>query len=114
MITSADLATGGVHVFKSGYLAKLGGPYDRDGEVLLRDAILASCAAPTFFDPRKSGSISWWTAASGPTTRPSSPSPKRSPSSIGPSRGESDVHRDRPRSKYVPAATTLGTANRLG
>ena len=56
MITSADLATGGVHVFKSGYLAELGGPYDRDGEVLLRDAILASCAAPTFFDPKEVGS----------------------------------------------------------
>ena len=55
MITSADLATGGVHVFKSGYLAELGGPYDRDGEVLLRDAILASCAAPTFFDPKEVG-----------------------------------------------------------
>ena len=56
MITSVDLATGGVHVFKSGYLAELGGPYDRDGEVLLKDAILASCAAPTFFDPKEIGS----------------------------------------------------------
>ena len=56
MITSADLATGGVHVFESGYLAELGGPYDRDGEVFLRDAILASCAAPTFFDPKEVGS----------------------------------------------------------
>ena len=56
MITSADMATGGVHVFKSGYLAELGGPYDRDDQVLLRDAILASCAAPTFFDPKEVGS----------------------------------------------------------
>ena len=56
MITSADLATGGVHVFKSAYLAQLGEPYERDGEVLLRDAILASCAAPTFFDPKQVGS----------------------------------------------------------
>ena len=56
MITSADLATGGVHVFKSRYLAELGEPYERDGEVLLRDAILASCAAPTFFDPKDVGS----------------------------------------------------------
>ena len=53
LITSADLATGGVHVFKSAYLAQLGEPYDRDGDVLLRDAILASCAAPTFFDPKQ-------------------------------------------------------------
>ena len=53
LITSADLATGGVHIFKSAYLAQLGEPYDRDGDVLLRDAILASCAAPTFFDPKQ-------------------------------------------------------------
>ena len=45
LIPSADLANGGVHVFKSRYLAELGEPYSRDGEVLLRDAILASCAA---------------------------------------------------------------------
>ena len=45
MITSANLATGGVHVFKSAYLKDLGEPYVRDGQVLLRDAILASCAA---------------------------------------------------------------------
>ena len=51
MITSADIVTGGVHVFKSRYLHDLGEPYERDGDVLLRDAILASCAAPTFFDP---------------------------------------------------------------
>ena len=53
LITSADLATGGVHVFKSSYLADLGEPYERDGDVLLKDAILASCAAPTFFDPKE-------------------------------------------------------------
>ena len=53
LITSADLVTGGVHVFKSAYLAQLGEPYERDGEVFLRDAILASCAAPTFFDPKQ-------------------------------------------------------------
>ena len=55
MITSADIATGGVHVFKSRYLGDLGEPYERDGEVLLRDAILASCAAPTYFDPKAVG-----------------------------------------------------------
>ena len=52
MITSSDISTGGVHVFKSRYLEDLGEPYTRDGEVRLRDAILASCAAPTYFDPR--------------------------------------------------------------
>lgn len=55
MITSADLATGGVHVFKSAYLARLGEPYERDGGVLLKDSILASCAAPTFFNPKEVG-----------------------------------------------------------
>ena len=51
LITSSDVSTGGVHVFKSGYLKELGEPYTRDGEVLLADAILASCAAPSYFDP---------------------------------------------------------------
>ena len=55
LIPSTDLATGGVHVFKSRYLAELGEPYSRDGEALLLDAILASCAAPTFFDPKEVG-----------------------------------------------------------
>ena len=55
MITSSDISTGGVHVFKSRYLEELGEPYMRDGKVLLRDAILASCAAPTYFDPRQVG-----------------------------------------------------------
>ena len=55
MIPSADLATGGVHVFKSAYLSQLGEPYERDGGVLLKDSILASCAAPTFFNPKELG-----------------------------------------------------------
>ena len=55
MITSADIATGSVHVFKSRYLHDLGEPYERDGNVSLKDAILASCAAPTFFDPKVVG-----------------------------------------------------------
>ena len=55
MITSSDVSTGGVHVFKSRYLEDLGEPYLRDGEVRLRDAILASCAAPTYFNPRQVG-----------------------------------------------------------
>ncbi|MDE2686444.1 MAG: CBASS cGAMP-activated phospholipase [Chloroflexota bacterium] len=53
LIPSTDLATGGVHVFKSRYLTELGEPYSRDGDTLLRDAILASCAAPTFFNPKE-------------------------------------------------------------
>ncbi len=53
MIMSTNLSTGEVYVFKSEYLKQLGLPYCRDPHVLLRDAILASCAAPTFFDPVK-------------------------------------------------------------
>lgn len=55
MIASSDISTGGVHVFKSRYLEDLDEPYMRDGDVRLRDAILASCAAPTYFDPRQVG-----------------------------------------------------------
>ena len=55
MITSSDISTGGVHVFKSRYLEDLGEPYVRDGSVRLRDVILASCAAPTYFEPRQVG-----------------------------------------------------------
>ena len=55
MITSSNISTGGVHVFKSRYLEEMGEPYVRDGRVRLRDAILASCAAPTYFDPRQVG-----------------------------------------------------------
>ncbi len=55
MIPSSDITTGGVHVFKSRYLKDLGEPYSRDGQVRLRDSILASCAAPTYFDPRQVG-----------------------------------------------------------
>ena len=55
MITSSDISAGGVHVFKSRYLKDLGQPYVRDADVVLSDAILASCAAPTYFDPMPVG-----------------------------------------------------------
>ena len=55
MITSSDISTGRVYVFKSGYLKDLGEPYVRDGDILLKDAILASCAAPSYFDPAAVG-----------------------------------------------------------
>ena len=51
MIMGSDISTGGVHVFKSRYLKDLGEPYVRDEDVVLSDAILASCAAPAYFDP---------------------------------------------------------------
>lgn len=53
LITSADISTGGVRVFKSKYLKDQGKEYVRDGKVLLGNAILASCAAPSFFDPMR-------------------------------------------------------------
>ena len=53
IITSSDISTGGVRVFKSKYLEKLGEEYVRDRDVLLGDAVLASCAAPSFFDPMR-------------------------------------------------------------
>ena len=57
MITGSDISTGGVHVFKSRYLEDLQAPYVRDSNVLLSDAILSSCAAPTFFDPVSVGDL---------------------------------------------------------
>ena len=57
MITGSDISTGGVHVFKSKYLEDLHAPYVRDSQVLLSDAILSSCAAPTFFDPVPVGDL---------------------------------------------------------
>lgn len=55
LITSSSISTGGVHVFKSKYLKELGEQYLRDGDVLLSDAVLASCAAPSYFDPVQVG-----------------------------------------------------------
>ena len=51
MIMGSNISTGVVHVFKSRYLKDLGQPYVRDANVDFCDAILASCAAPTYFDP---------------------------------------------------------------
>lgn len=55
LITSSSISTGEVHVFKSKYLEEIGEQYLRDGEVLLSDAVLASCAAPSYFDPMQVG-----------------------------------------------------------
>jgi hypothetical protein len=51
IVPSTDVGNGHVHVFKSAYDPG----FVRDKNVLLRDAILASCAAPTYFDPEKTG-----------------------------------------------------------
>lgn len=55
MITGSDISTGGVYVFKSAYLRDRGFRYVRDGDTLLSEAILASCAAPAYFDPARVG-----------------------------------------------------------
>ncbi len=52
MITSSEIATSELHIFRSNYLEKLGKSEYSDGDVCLRDAIVASCAAPTFFAPK--------------------------------------------------------------
>lgn len=55
MITCSDLANGSGYVFKTGGYSHLPLHSPNDGasvlNVPLREAILASCAAPTFFDP---------------------------------------------------------------
>ena len=53
MITSSEIAKSEVHIFRSNY----DGSPDAESastseDVCLRDAILASCAAPIFFDPK--------------------------------------------------------------
>ena len=53
MITSSEIAKSEVHIFKSNYDGSHNSeivPTDKGG--CLRDAILASCAAPTFFAPK--------------------------------------------------------------
>lgn len=47
LLPATDIGYGGVHVFKSGYSKD----FTRDKDVFLREAVLASCSAPTYFDP---------------------------------------------------------------
>ena len=49
LIPAVDVALGQVHVFKSRYQES----YVRDGNVRVVDAIIASCSAPTYFDPHR-------------------------------------------------------------
>lgn len=49
ILPATDVGNGGVHVFKSAYHPD----FIRDRSVKVRDAVLASCSAPTFFDPHK-------------------------------------------------------------
>ena len=47
ILPSVDIGNGCVHVLKSKYH----GEFIRDQDVLVSDAVLASCSAPTYFDP---------------------------------------------------------------
>ena len=47
ILPATDIGNGCVHVFKSAYDRG----FVRDRGVLVRDAVLASCSAPTYFDP---------------------------------------------------------------
>ena len=49
LIPATDIGHGGVHVFKSNYSEG----FTRDINVPVKDAVLASCSAPAFFDPTK-------------------------------------------------------------
>ena len=52
IINATNVSTGKVHVFKSSYQKdRRNGDYFRDREVPLYKAVLASCAAPVYFDP---------------------------------------------------------------
>lgn len=51
ILPSVDIGNGCVHVFKSRYADN----FVRDREVRVCDAVLASCSAPTYFDPHVVG-----------------------------------------------------------
>ena len=52
MITSSEIAKSEVHIFRSNYRSRDSEITPAGKDVSLRDAILASCAAPTFFAPK--------------------------------------------------------------
>lgn len=49
IIPATDIGNGIVHVFKSSYSTN----FTRDNNRLVKDAVMASCSAPTFFNPTK-------------------------------------------------------------
>lgn len=57
MITSSEIAKSEVQVFRSNYGRRDSEIAPTDKDVGLRDAILASCAAPTFFAPKSVGNL---------------------------------------------------------
>ena len=52
MITSSEITRSEVHIFRSNYGSHNSQIAPTNKDVCLRDAILASCAAPTFFAPK--------------------------------------------------------------
>ena len=52
MLTSSEIAESEVHIFRSNYGRPDSEITPTTEKICLRDAILASCAAPTFFDPK--------------------------------------------------------------
>lgn len=61
VIPATDMVNGNVHVFKSKYLDE----FVRDTNVKIADAVLASCAAPAFFDPKLVGEANYMLADGG-------------------------------------------------
>ena len=52
ILNATNVSVGGVYIFKSSYqYQQRKGDYVRDGKVPLYKAVLASCAAPIYFDP---------------------------------------------------------------
>ncbi len=49
ILPATDIGNGCVHVFKSAYSKD----FTRDNKVLVKDAVLASCSAPSYFNPHK-------------------------------------------------------------
>ena len=52
MITSSEISKSEIHIFRSNYGSRDSEIVPTDKDVNLRNAILASCAAPTFFAPK--------------------------------------------------------------
>lgn len=52
MITTSEITKSELHIFRSNYIENLNESDYSDGDVCLQDAIVASCAAPTFFAPK--------------------------------------------------------------
>ena len=52
MITSSEISKSEIHIFRSNYRSQDSEIAPTDADTNLREAILASCAAPTFFAPK--------------------------------------------------------------